>query len=146
MKKGVTGIVKLSSSPITEDEMIFAGGIGTANRFGALGLNGSGNASDGSNPGNNAQSLATSFPVAGTLKNLQIIATDPSGAETATATLFVNGAGTALAVTLNGGSTQAINTTDTVAVGPGDLATIHFTKSGGAVTADIAYSAEFIKT
>jgi hypothetical protein len=78
-------------------------------------------------------------PYAGTLRNLFIKHNAPTGAttETLTYTVRVNGADTALVVTLGPDDAEASNTVDSVAVAQGDDVSIKIGRSASIGTGNI---------
>lgn len=79
---------------------------------------------------------------AGNVKNLYIQTQDPTGSETVTATLYKNGAASALTCVVTSPAISAADVTHTVAVVAGDILTLHLVKSGGSASVSVLSNVE----
>jgi hypothetical protein len=79
---------------------------------------------------------------AGFVRNMYISTQDPTGGESTTCTLYLNGAASLLVAVVNGGKVSAADVTHSIAVVAGDVITQKLTKSGGSASVSVQATIE----
>jgi hypothetical protein len=143
MKKGITVVL-----PVTEganETMILygTGSINSGRYYTFTGKSFTGIAQDPTDPANDAFTAAAGVNRAIVIKSLSVYSEDPTGAETLTAQLRVNGANAAVVAVLHGGNTFAVDNAHSAAVPQGQLFAVSLTNSGGSASTNAIVAIEF---